>query len=198
MVSSAMQSGSRGHFYLASMVAASQKEAKCRNPCFSLLFNSSSLSLMLTLLALSYLSACLVALAGFSHTSCPGSKFAAILPMKTRPAFPHKKTRHLPSKPMKKRNSRWRMMLWTSMAVIGWFACKSLSDWVRYLVIVMCTGKSGIFRGQPVSLRGSNLDYSGRSASRVNSPVLRACIHNVVPFFPLGRDLGPAFMKFWK
>ena len=81
-----------------------------------------------------------------------------------------KKPRHLPSKPMKKRNSRWRMMLWTSMAVIGWFACKSLSDWVRYLVIVMCTGKSGIFRGQPVSLRGSNPDYSGRSASRVKNP----------------------------
>ena len=58
-------------------------------------------------------------------------------------------------------------MLWTSMTVIGWFACKSLSDWVRYLVIVTCTGKSGIFRGQPVSLRGSNPDYSGRSTSRV-------------------------------
>ena len=54
------------------------------------------------------------------------------------------------------------------MAVIGWFACKSLSDWVRYLVIVTCTGKSGIFWAQPVSLRGSNPDYSGRSASRVN------------------------------
>ena len=79
-----------------------------------------------------------------------------------------KKPRHLPCKPMKKRNSRWRMMLWTSMAVIGWFACKSWSDWVRYLVIVTCTGKSRKFRGQPVSLRGSNLDYSGRSASRVN------------------------------
>ena len=79
-----------------------------------------------------------------------------------------KKTRHLPSKPMKKRSSRWRMMLWTSMTVISWFACKSLSDWVRYLVIVTCTGKSGIFRAQPVSLRGSNPDYSGRSASRVN------------------------------
>ena len=90
--------------------------------------------------------------------------------MKTRPAFPHKKNpRHLPSKPMKKRNSQWRMMLWTSMAVIGWFACKSLSDWVRYLVIVTCTGKSGIFRAQLVSLRGSNPDYSGRSASRVNA-----------------------------
>ena len=46
---------------------------------------------------------------------------------------------------------------------------KVLSDWVRYLVIVMCTGKSGIFRAQPVSLRGSNPDYSGRSASRVKS-----------------------------
>ena len=79
-----------------------------------------------------------------------------------------KKTRHLPSKPMKKRNSQWRMMLWTSMAVIGWFACKSLSDWVRYLLIVMCTGKSWIFRGQPVSMRGSNPDYSGCRASRVN------------------------------
>ena len=53
------------------------------------------------------------------------------------------------------------------MAVIGWFECKSLSDWVRHLVIVTCTGKSRIFRGQPVSLRGSNPDYSGRSASRV-------------------------------
>ena len=89
--------------------------------------------------------------------------------MKTWPTFPHKKMRHLPSKPMKKRNSRWHMMLWTSMAVIGWFACKSSSDWVRYLVIVTCTGKSGIFRGQPVSLRGSNLDYSERSASRVKT-----------------------------
>ena len=72
----------------------------------------------------------------------------------------------------KKWNSRWRMMLWTSMAVIGWFACKSLSDWVRYLVIVRCTGKSGIFRGQPVSLRGSNPDYSGHSASRVKTYLL--------------------------
>ena len=59
------------------------------------------------------------------------------------------------------------MMLLTSMVVIGWFACKSLSDWVRYLKIVTCTGKSGIFRGQPVSLRGSNPAYSGSSASRV-------------------------------
>ena len=91
--------------------------------------------------------------------------------------LPAQKTRHLPSKPMKKRNSPWRMMLWTSMAVIGWFACKSLSDWVRYLVIVMCTGKSGIFRGQPVSLRGSNPDYSGRSASRVNTGSLKALVH---------------------
>ena len=55
------------------------------------------------------------------------------------------------------------------MAVIGWFACKSLSDWVRYLVIVTCTGKSGIYRRQPVSLRGSNPDYSGCRASRVNN-----------------------------
>ena len=71
----------------------------------------------------------------------------------------------------KKWNSRWRMMLWTSMAVIGWFACKSLSDWVRYLVTVMCTGKSGIFRGQPVSLRGSNLSISRCSASRIKQLV---------------------------
>ena len=78
--------------------------------------------------------------------------------------LPTQKKCRLPSKPMKKRNSRWRMMLWTSMAVIGWFPCKSLSDWVRYLVIV--TGKSRIFRGQPVSLRGSNLDYSRSSTSR--------------------------------
>ena len=102
--------------------------------------------------------------------------------MKTRPAFPHKKTRHLPSKPMKKWNSQWRMMLWTPMAVIGWFACKSLSDWVRYLVTVTCTGKSGIFRGQPVSLRGSNPDYSGRSASRVNITSL---------------ELHPIFKSLW-
>ena len=87
-----------------------------------------------------------------NKSSCPRRKFAAILLMKTRPAYPHKKMHHLPSKPMKKWNS---------------CRCKSLSDWVRYLVIVTCTGKSGIFQGQPVSLRGSNPDYSGRSASRV-------------------------------
>ena len=90
-----------------------------------------------------------------------------------------KKTGHLPSKPMKKRNSLWQMMLWTSMAVIGWFACKSLSDWVRYLVIVTCTGKSGIFRGQPVSLRGSNPDYSRCRASRVNKKSCHNTIQNI-------------------
>ena len=47
------------------------------------------------------------------------------------------------------------------------FACKSLSDWIRYLVLVPYTGKSGIFRGQPASLRGSDSDYSGRGASNV-------------------------------
>ena len=53
------------------------------------------------------------------------------------------------------------------MAVIRWFVCKSLSNWTGYSVIVTCTWKSGIFRGQPVSLRGSNPDYSRCSASRV-------------------------------
>ena len=67
------------------------------------------------------------------------------------------------------------------MAMIGWFACKSLSDWVRYLVIVTCTGKSGIFRGQPVSPRGSNPDYSGRSTRRVNY----YCLNHTTPFFRL-------------
>ena len=68
------------------------------------------------------------------------------------------------------------------MTVIGWFACKSLSDWVRYLVIVTCTGKSRIFRGQPVSLRGSNPDYSGRSTSRVKKGLDFGSIsHNFLP-----------------
>ena len=85
-----------------------------------------------------------------SNLSCSWRKSAAILLKKhNRPSRTEKRIICLLIQ-WRKNGIPYDMILLTSLAVVGWFACKSLCDWVRYVVIVMFTGKSGIYQGQPV------------------------------------------------